>query len=321
LDDDLNSLQEGIIFIHQKKIKKMKKKQIAVIVPTYNRSRLLGYTLQSIAKQDISRDIFEVVVADDGSSDDTRQVVDKYRDQMNLQYVFQRDRGYCPGSARNKGILKANSEICLFVDSGVLLDKHCLAAHIDFHQQSSTPVASIGYVYGFDQEGADQEKLEAMINTDDPSLSIQEFKKKNFCLDVRESHYQKYQDKIEDLPASWIYFWTCNVSVKRKNLLEVGMFDEQFDGNWGCEDSELAVRLQQEGLKIMLNRQATSIHYPHPKNIAEKAVQGYVNCQLFHKKHNLLATSLILENYIDNLTSASFDVNAMISEELATKER
>jgi glycosyltransferase involved in cell wall biosynthesis len=295
----------------------LNKYAISVIVPTYNRAKLLDHTLRSLALQDLPRDAFEVIVADDGSFDNTRKIVDSYEGKMNLKYVFQEDKGYRPASSRNNGIKVSQGDICLFIDSGVLLDDHCLAAHINFHRNASSPVAAIGYVYGFDQEGADQEKLEAVINVNDPSGTIRSFKQKNFAPDVREPHYIKYNDRIENLPAPWIFFWTCNVSVRRKYLLEAGMFDESYDGNWGCEDNDLGVRLQELGIRVTLNRKALSIHYPHYKDMEEKAAQGYANCVFFHNKFNTLETELFLKNYIKNLTNEFVDINAMIYQTIA----
>jgi glycosyltransferase involved in cell wall biosynthesis len=92
---------------------------VSVIIPTYNRSQLLSYTLDSLVQQDLPKDRFEVVVGDDGSSDDTRQVVGKYEALMNVKYAFQEDKGYRPGSARNKAISISEGDICLFIDSSV----------------------------------------------------------------------------------------------------------------------------------------------------------------------------------------------------------
>ena len=92
-----------------------------VIVPTYNRRRLLELTLDSLAGQDLPRDRFEVLVVDDGSSDDTADVVREFEDRLDLRYFYQPDEGYRVARARNVGIRHARGEICVFVDSGVLL--------------------------------------------------------------------------------------------------------------------------------------------------------------------------------------------------------
>ena len=64
------------------------KKEISVIIPTYNRSELLEYTLKSLSLQELSKDRFEVIVADDGSTDDTRGLTLKYERLMNLKEIL-----------------------------------------------------------------------------------------------------------------------------------------------------------------------------------------------------------------------------------------
>src|SRR5579863_8702073 len=127
---------------------RMHKYALSVIVPTYNRRTLLEYTIHSILNQDIPTDDFEVIVVDDGSDDDTRELLDSYSDLLNLKYQYQPDLGYRPGSARNLGIMRAEGKVCLFVDSGVILNKQCLRAHILMHSQKTSRVAVLGYVYG-----------------------------------------------------------------------------------------------------------------------------------------------------------------------------
>lgn len=293
---------------------------ISVIIPTFNRARLLGYTLRSLELQQLSKNNFEVIVSDDGSNDNTQEVVNQFRDKLNIRYVFQEDKGYRPASARNKGILHAKGEICLFLDSGILADDQCLQAHVDIHQAAVSQIAAIGYVYGFDQEGTEND-IRPLIDVDNPANTIRKFQQTNFCPDIREPHYQKYNDRLEDLPAPWILFWTCNVSAKRSALMEVGMFDEKFDGNWGCEDNDLGIRLQQHHVKIVLNRKAQSIHFPHEKDMQEKTSQGYANCLYLHQKFNSVETAIFLQNYLQLITNEFLDINELIEAELRNQPR
>ncbi|MHA4812501.1 glycosyltransferase [Flavitalea flava] len=270
---------------------------ISVIIPTYNRSELLSYTLDSMLGQNVSRDDFEIIISDDGSRDGTYEVVEKYKSQMNVSYVFQDDRGYRPASARNKGIRMAIGDICLLIDSGVLLGKNCLHEHICFHREKENEAVAIGYIYGFEENDYLAEQLRELIIPADPSRSIERLSGYPVFLDVRESHYGKYNDRIEDLPAPWVYFWTCHVSVPRAQLLNVGLFDENYDGKWGVEDNDLGFRLHQHGLRFNLLRSAQAIHYPHNKNKAERHEEGYQNCLYFHGKFPTLETRIFLEHY------------------------
>lgn len=282
---------------------------VSLIVPTYNRSELLEYTLNSCLHQDTSQLEFEVIVADDGSSDNTKEVVGKYAEQINVKYVFQEDKGYRPGAARNLGISVAEGEVCVMIDSGVILDPGCLAAHLEFHRAKGPKVAAIGYVYGFDQGVPDLlEKLRKAVIPMRPGESIRNLSKDKAFFDLRDHHYMHHRDKIEDLPAPWLYFWTCHVSVGRENLINVGMFDEQYNGRWGCEDNDLGFRLNQSGTKIHLLREAKSIHYPHYENWPEKQKQGYENCILFNNKFQTVETQLFLETYLNEIFT---DINVM----------
>ena len=265
-----------------------------VIVPTYNRSKLLAYTLHSIHRQKINQSYLEVIVVDDGSSDDTLAVVEQYKKHLNLKYFFQEDKGYRVASARNIGIANAGSDILIFVDSGVLLGEGCLWAHINAHLGSHEPLAVIGYVYGFDQDNARGEELADRIDCNAPEASIACFRASEEHLDIREVCYRRYNDELSNLPAPWVFFWTCNVSVSRESLEKTGPFDENFDLCWGVEDQELGLRLHRNQVKICLNREAAAIHYPHLKNAEEKFRQIGRNREYFHRKHNLLETDLYL---------------------------
>ena len=77
---------------------------ISVIIPTYNRSTLLKKTLDSLSIQSLNNDQYEVIVVDDGSSDNTAVIVDSFKTKLNISYYFQEDRGFRVAKARNIGI-------------------------------------------------------------------------------------------------------------------------------------------------------------------------------------------------------------------------
>jgi glycosyltransferase involved in cell wall biosynthesis len=270
---------------------------VSVIIPTYNRSKLLSYTLDSLLKQNIDKNRYEIIIADDGSTDDTRRMLAKYELLMNIKYVFQEDKGYRPASARNKAILLAEGKICLFIDASVIVDANCLAEHIRFHSRSDSPVSAIGYVYGFDHSKESENLLISLVNPSDPDISFKRLLEYQIFRDVREEHYIKYNDKIEHLRTPWFYFWTCHLSAATEDLKRVGLFDECYDGRWGIEDVDLGLRLHQDGVQISLLRTARAIHYPHCKDKIERDKEGYQNSIYFHNKFNTLETRLYLENY------------------------
>lgn len=101
---------------------------VSVIVPTFNRGDLIGETLQSVLAQTYPS--FEVVVIDDGSTDDTKRVVTAFRDAR-VRYYWQGNSGL-PACARNVGIRVARGRYIAFLDSDDLWLHEKLAIQIGY---------------------------------------------------------------------------------------------------------------------------------------------------------------------------------------------
>jgi glycosyltransferase involved in cell wall biosynthesis len=236
-----------------------------VIIPTYNRSRLLGHTLSSLTLQTLPGDEFEVMVVDDGSSDDTRAVAESYAGRLRLRYFFQPDEGFRAAAARNIGIRHAAADVCVFVDDGMLLHSRFLAEHVAAHAGSDVPLAVCGYTYGHKNTEEGSWELESVVDVTDPSAAIEKLAGMPQWHDIRERFYAKYTDDFHDLPAPWVIYWGNNLSARTEQVRAVGMFDENFR-SWGAEDMDLGYRLHRDGARIMLNRNASAIHLPHRKD-------------------------------------------------------
>jgi len=89
---------------------KRKKPLFTVIIPTYNRAKLLKKAIQSVIDQTISD--WELVVVDDGSLDETKETVTKF-DKENIRYVFQKNQKL--GAARNTGVKNARGNSIYFL--------------------------------------------------------------------------------------------------------------------------------------------------------------------------------------------------------------
>lgn len=198
--------------------------RISVIIATKDRAGYLEAALRSIRAQ-IGAPAFEVVVVDNGSTDETRAVVERARAEstFELQYVFEERPNR--GAARNRGIALARGEICVFVDDDVFVPAGFLAAHDRAHA-GSLPFAVSGPIInvpGYD---------------DRPKPSFAHFSRAFFC--------------------------TCNVSVARTALDAVHGFDEQFH-LYGWEDTEIGVRLREAGLQPKFAWDAYIYHIKPPQ--------------------------------------------------------
>ncbi len=92
----------------------------SVIIPSFNRADEMQDLLHSVQNLDFPRERFEIVVADDGSTDNTAEIVNSFQDaSFTLRYVSQKNQG--PGAARNLGMQEANGDFFIFIDSDVTL--------------------------------------------------------------------------------------------------------------------------------------------------------------------------------------------------------
>ncbi|GAA4690107.1 glycosyltransferase [Phytohabitans rumicis] len=265
----------------------------SVIIPTYNRADLLAYTLESLARQSLRTDQFEVLIGDDGSTDDTASVVDRYRDRIDVKRFFHEHDGFGAARSRNECIRQAAGDICVMLDSGVLAHSGCLAAHVASNDASPGPLAVIGYVYGFALRDDDAREIDQVIDPWDADATIERMTAKQLYPDVRDEFYERYDDDFADLPAPWVMYWSCNVSARTAQVREVGMFDEHFR-TWGGEDLDLAYRLHCAGARFVVNRAASGVHHPHPKDFAQALDTALVNYQYMIKKYRSPIMPLLL---------------------------
>ncbi|PYG89569.1 galactosyltransferase-like protein [Ruminiclostridium sufflavum DSM 19573] len=266
--------------------------KVSVIIPTYNRSNILKYTLSSLVNQDFPSREYEVIVIDDGSSDDTKEVVYSYKDKLNIIYYFQEDKGFRVALARNEGIKRAKGDVLIFIDTGIVVGNTFVRAHYDAHCENSyekntasnEKYAVIGYVYGFSYESEEYGETPKFIDFNRPNQMIQNLKQSDYYSDIREKVYFEIKDDLNSISVPWMLFYTNNVSVMKEELIKAGCFDEDFV-RWGAEDVECAYRLFKNKLKFKLSREACGVNCPHERHIEGKHVRGKMNMRLFYSKH------------------------------------
>ncbi len=207
------------------------KPAITVIIPTCNRAVYLRRALAALDSQDVASSEFEVIVVDDGSTDDTGTVLAAPRGYR-LRALRQPNRG--PGAARNAAIDMAAGELIVFIDDDVVPSPDLLRQHLE--AQRETPGVVIGRMVP-------------------PAHAVRQP-----VWAAWESHMleKQYGDM---LAGRWAptprQFYTANASVPRADLVRAGLFDPSFRRT---EDVELAYRLADLGLGIRFVPQATAVH-------------------------------------------------------------
>ncbi|WP_145152750.1 glycosyltransferase [Paenibacillus xylanexedens] len=236
---------------------------VTVIIPTYNRSDLLERTLVCLKHQEKDESLFEVIVCDDGSNDDTKEVACSFESDLDLRYCYQKDLGFRAGTARNMGLHLAKHEICVYLDTGVLIGADLIRNIIDFHLRYAGTIG-LGTVHGMNQKD-DQHPiaryLQSIALSEHPEACLRNPMLKTYP-DSRQMQFDFYENDLDRSSAPWSFFWTSMVSVETRVLREVGGFDESFHG-WGHEDLELGYRLWKAGIHFRSDPALHALHLPH----------------------------------------------------------
>ena len=207
---------------------------ISIITPTFNRSDELGHLIISIDKQTIRNDYFEMIISDDGSTDDTKEKTKKWIEQVGfkLKYVCQNNTG--PGAARNNGVKNSNGELIVFIDSDCEADKNWLKIIYDNYKK-----------YEFDAFGGPDHSKEDFL----PIQRAIDFSMTSFfTTGGMRGHNKKMLSKF--------YPRSHNMGVKKKLFENIGGFGSLRHG----QDIELSNRIHNRGAKVMLLVDAIVFH-------------------------------------------------------------
>jgi glycosyltransferase involved in cell wall biosynthesis/GT2 family glycosyltransferase len=245
--------------------------KVSIIIPTYNRAENLRHCLESLCRQ--SHPAFEVLICDDGSTDDTHAMVLGFTDRLNLQYFWQPHLGFRAGSARNMGLRQARGTYTILLDSDLVVPPTFVAAHVAA-LEAEAGVGVNSYVYRtsgpVDVSGKPYEDLHAAL----ADVLIPDHRDRYHLFDRAEA--------VEEA-----YFLDSNaVSFRTKELIALQGFDESFVG-WGHEDTDLGYRMGARGVKLRLLKEgAIAYHLFHPF-VANKEAEQKVNWERMRQKWQL----------------------------------
>ncbi|TPK80969.1 glycosyltransferase [Mesorhizobium sp. B2-4-13] len=267
----------------------------SVIIPTYNREEMLYQNLRSLQASNIPKDDFEIIVVDDGSSDNTLDVVRNFTGGPQIRYVYQQDNGYRAGRARNLGIELAEGEVCILLDCGIVVSQGFVKAHIGAHAKPNQVV--LGYLYGFSNTDDHAEELQAAIDAldlNDVDGTIGRLRETGRFSDLREKNYAACNDVMMDLPVPWAIAWSGNISVRREKLGDRFRFDENYR-TWGAEDIDFSLSLFESGAEFSICRAACGIHLPHPKSHEVNSRSSRPNKIYLHSKFGRPETQHLID--------------------------
>ncbi|MGN0029363.1 MAG: glycosyltransferase family 2 protein [Marinilabiliaceae bacterium] len=233
---------------------------IGVIISTYNNPAWLAKTLFGYTRQTVRPD--EVVIADDGSTDDTRALIDSYRDRLPIKHVWHEDRGFQKSEILNKAIKAATADYLIFTDQDCVPRADFVATHKALAREGR--YLSGGYF-----------KLTRPVSE---SLTDEDIASgRAFSANWLRQNGQPFSFKMRKLVCGKIWaavmnhitpraatFNGCNSSCWRKDAVAVNGFNELM--HYGGQDREFGLRLKNSGVKpTQTAYSAIVVHLDHSR--------------------------------------------------------
>ena len=207
--------------------------KITLLLTTYNSPRYLSICLSTVLQQTRLPD--EIVIADDGSTEDTRQLIDRFRQQCRcpVKHVWQEDQGFRLAKCRNKGIAASTGDYIIQIDGDLILNKHFVEDHAFF--------AKSGYFYAGGRCLLTESVSKEILETGNTSMGM-------FHRGVEHRFNALRCRLLAPLLFGETHSRGCNMSFWREDLYGVNGYDERMEGP-GLEDTDIIERLMRNGVK------------------------------------------------------------------------
>ena len=244
---------------------------ISILLATYNWPQALKLCLESLATQ--TDPDFEIIIADDGSTQSTTQLIDSYKNTLPITHLWQEDEGFRKTKILNQAIATAQGDYLIFLDGDCIVQPDFVERHRQLAQK--------GYLVTGSRVLLNQKLTQDL-------LSWKTWDFTQFRSQLLSNRLNGQINKLLPLlvklgNGSWRdykkFVWRrikgCNMACWKADAQAIGGFDETMTG-WGHEDADFVFRLQRHHIKRKSGSWSTEVfHLFHPihdqSNAAENA--------------------------------------------------
>lgn len=229
----------------------------SLIISTYNWPEALNLCLLSVFKQTKLPD--EIIIADDGSKNETADLIKKLQfvSKIPIKHIWHPDEGFQLSAIRNKGISAAANEYIIQIDGDLILHSYFIKDHLRLAARGKFVSGSRLLL----PEDFSMNLLERKTLPSDRSMLLMGNNRLN---GIRIPLLSKLLSSIYKKKKPY-YVKGCNMAFWRKDLVAVNGYNEEISG-WGKEDSEIAIRLINYGVKrLFLKFGGICYHLYHPE--------------------------------------------------------
>ncbi|CAL67244.1 glycosyltransferase family 2 protein [Christiangramia forsetii] len=209
----------------------------ALLISTYNWVSALNLVLKSVQNQVRLPD--EILIADDGSNKETKELIEFYKKQFSIpvQHVWHEDAGFRKSKILNKTIAASTSDYIIQIDGDCIIHPYFIKDHIEIREKQV-------FLYG-SRVNIHKKGLEMVMRKE---LSRFSFFSSLIKKRTRNIHLPYLRNKYAAKSGFSKKVRGCNISYWRKDFLAVNGYNEEIEG-WGREDSELIIRMLNSGVK------------------------------------------------------------------------
>ena len=217
---------------------------LSVVIPARDRLDVLRRVLDGLCKQELAPEHFEVIVADDGSSDGTMDHLREQAGKTPFTLISLQGGGEGAAAARNRALAASRGEIILFLDADTIPSPSLLRRHLELHSRARGAECHLGRI-----------EMSAEL------------------MGPKQARWHELRLAAGDARTGEIDFRryrTANSSMPRSALLEIHGFEERLPA---AEDLELAYRLARRGMRFFYHSDTLAVHH-HPLRLEEYLRKG-----------------------------------------------
>jgi glycosyltransferase involved in cell wall biosynthesis len=221
-----------------------------LLITTFNRSHLLRNSLSRLCNLTIPD---EVMIVDDGGTDDTKGVCDDFSGRLPIRYIYNNNPEWTICSmARNIGVKNCIGDIIITSEPELLFVTDIVKQMVENHDRYPNQVISAGIIYHAQEKTQFNQGL-----ITDPFTALKDEIVEDYQTEPRSYHPSGYC-KTKNMQA------TFTALYEKKWLMELGGWDEEFKGAWGWDDIELCTRLRINGINQHICPEMEALHQWHP---------------------------------------------------------
>ena len=263
-----------------------KPRSSALLMSTYNWPEALELILTSVINQHVLPS--EIIIADDGSREDTRKLITEFKSQIKIpvHHIWHEDKGFRKSAILNKAIAQTDSEYIMQIDGDCILHPGFVGDHLNAAREGC-------FLYG-SRVNIREDFLPTLFSE---KVVRFPYGMKGIRNKTRNIHWPLLGKLYKSRSSFSRKFRGCNTSYYRKDFLAVNGYNEDFEG-WGREDSDLAFRFLHLGLKMKRLRYRGILYHIHHQIKSKSRLEANDALQLETIKNKMVRCEKGVNQYL-----------------------